>query len=199
MNPFAKAVLRVAPLLVAVVAAAGCYTPNGDTPAAQRDDIRAMRDDSLQQAYAKWPELKDTIAKAPGYAVVDNRIIKILLIGTAGGYGVVTDASGNETFVNDFFIAVGPGIEIGTSRGILVFHDPVVMKAFCDGQWDFGADADAAFKFGNFGGALTTHSVGGVVDTHRVFQWGVGLHASIFWMHSGTDPDYDPRTSDAPK
>jgi lipid-binding SYLF domain-containing protein len=191
MNPLLKAALRFAPLFLAVVAVAGCVSPNGDTPAQQRDDIRAMREESLQQAYAKWPELKDTIAKAPGYAVVNNGIIKILIIGTAKGYGVVTDASGNETFVNDFVIAVGPGIEVGSSRGILVFHDPVVMKAFCDGQWDFGADADAAFKFGDFGGAATTHSVGGAVDTHRVFQNGVGLHASIFWLHSGTDEDYN--------
>jgi lipid-binding SYLF domain-containing protein len=191
MNPFSKVLTRLAPLLLAVVAAAGCVSPAGETPDEQRADIRAMREESLQQAYEKWPELKNDIAKAPGYAVMNNGICKILLIGTAKGYGVVTDSTGQETFVNDFAIALGPGIELASSRGIFVFHDAVAMKAFCDGQWDFGADADAAFKFGDFGGALTTHSVGDVVDTHRVFQNGVGLHASVFWLHSGIDEDYN--------
>jgi hypothetical protein len=191
MRSFAKVVARLVPLVVAA-AAAGCVSPSGNTPEEQRADIRAMRDESLQQAYAKWPELKDDIAKAPGYAVMNNGIIKILIIGTAKGYGVAVDKYGTETFLNDFVIAVGPGIEVGSSRGVIVFHDPVVMKAFCDGQWDFGADADAVFKFGDFGGAAIANDQGGPVEVYRVFQNGVGLHASIYWLHTGTDEDYQP-------
>jgi hypothetical protein len=199
MNPFSSAVARFALLAVAAAAAAGCVSPNGETPEEQRADIRAMREESLSQAYAKWPELKDSVAKSVGYAVVNNGIIKILLIGTAKGYGVVTDNSGKETFVNDFVIAFGPGIEVGSSRGIVVFHDPVAMKAFCDGQWDFGADADAVFKFGDFGGALIANDQGGPVETYRVFQNGVGLHASVYWLHSGTDPDYNATAAEPAK
>jgi hypothetical protein len=191
MNQFVKNMLRMLPLVLAAFAA-GCVSPAGETPEEWRADIRAMRDESLAQAYEKWPELKADIAKAPGYAVVNNGIIKILIIGTAKGYGIVVDNTGRETFINDFAIAVGPGIEVGSSRGVIVFHDPVAMKAVIDGQWDFGGEADLAFKFGDFGGALLGNAHGGPVDTYRVFQNGVAIHASVYWLHTGIDPDYNP-------
>jgi hypothetical protein len=191
MNQFVKFVMRTLPVALAAFAA-GCVTPAGETPEEWRADIRHMRDESLAQAYEKWPELKADIAKAPGYAVVNNGICKILIIGTAKGYGIAVDNTGRETFVNDFAIALGLGIECGSSRGIIVFHDPVAMKEFCDGMWDFGGEADLAFKFGDFGGALMGNSHGGAVSTYRVFQNGVAIHASVYWLHSGTDPDYNP-------
>jgi hypothetical protein len=191
MKNFIKAFLRLAPLVVAA-AAAGCVSPAGDTPEAWRADIRAMRDESLAQAYEKWPELKAEIAKAPGYAVVNNGIIKILIIGTMKGYGIAVDNSGRETFINDFGILLGLGLEVGSSRGIVVFHDPVAMQAVAAGDWDFGADADAILKFGDFGGQLVAIAQGGPMEIYRVFQNGIGLHASVYWLHTGTDPDYNP-------
>jgi lipid-binding SYLF domain-containing protein len=190
MNPFSKAVLRFAPLLVAA-AAAGCVSPSGDTPEAQRADIRAMRDETLSQAYARWPELKSEIAKAPGYAVMNNGLIKILLLGTVKGYGVAVDNAGKETFVNDFAIAFGPAIEVGSARGVIVFHDPVALQAFIDGSGHWGLEADAIFKFGDFGGQAIWNSQGGPVEVHRVFQNGVGLGVMAYWLHSGTDDDYN--------
>ena len=128
----------------------------------------------------------------PGYAVMNNGITKILIVGWAKGYGITMDKAGKETFVDDFVVAVGPGIELASSRGVFVFNDPAALEAFRAGQWDFGADADAAFKFGDFGGAAIAADQGGAVDVYRVFQNGVGLHASLFWFHSGIDEDLEP-------
>jgi hypothetical protein len=190
MNSFAKFAVRFVPLILAA-AAAGCVSPNGDTPEAQRADIRAMRDDSLSQAYARGPELKAEIAKAPGYAVMNNGIIKILIIGTVKGYGVAVDSAGKETFVNDFAISLGPGIEVGSARGIVVFHDPVALQTFIDGNGSWGLEADAIFKFGDTGGQAIWNSQHGPLEVYRVFQNGVALLAAVYWLHTGTDDDYN--------
>jgi len=190
MSPFAKFVARFLPLVLAA-AAAGCVSAAGDTPEAQRADIRAMRDDTLSQAYARWPELKDEIAKAPGYAVMNNGIIKILLIGTVKGYGIAVDNAGKETFVNDFAVSFGPGIEVGSARGVVVFHDPVALQTFIDGNGSWGLEADAIFKFGDFGGQAIWNSQHGPITVNRVFQNGVALLAAVYWIHTGTDDDYN--------
>lgn len=191
MSRIRTAVTRLVPIVLAA-SAAGCVSPEGETVDAQRADVRAMRDESLAQAYAKWPELQQKIQTAPGYAVMNNGITKILIVGWARGYGITMDKAGKETFVDDFVVAVGPGIELASSRGVFVFNDPAALEAFKSGQWDFGADADAAFKFGDFGGAAIAADQGGSVDVYRVFQNGVGLHASLFWFHSGIDEDLEP-------
>jgi hypothetical protein len=81
-----------------------------------------MRNEALSELYAKRPEAKAQIARAPGYAVFSNIGSKIFMVATGNGFGVATD---NRTKKNTYMKMVeaggGFGIGIKTYRAVYVF------------------------------------------------------------------------------
>ena len=82
-------------------------------------------------------------------------------------------------------LGIGLGLGVKDFRGVFVFHNTETMKRFRDKGWAFGAQADAAAKASDKGGA-----VGGeiTVDNMTIFQLteaGLALQATIkgtkFW------------------
>lgn len=174
--------VRAASLAAIALAAAACVSPDGDTPAQQWQSARAMRDEYLQMAKADDTSLEAKLAAAPGYIVADTFVMKILIIGTANGYGVLVDnRDHSETILDNFVLAVGPGIEIARIGGVIVINDAAVVDELKKGATEFGGDAEAAFKFGDFGGAARAVDMGSATENYPLFVGGVALHASIFW------------------
>lgn len=174
--------VRVAALAAIAFTAAACVSPDGDTPTQQWQSARAMRDEYLQTARSDYPELQAKLSSAPGYLVADTFVTKILIVGTANGYGVLVDnRDQTETVIDNFTLAVGPGIEVARIGGVIVFNDAAVLDEFKKGLTEFGADAEAAFKFGDFGGAARATDMGSATENYPIFVGGVALHASIFW------------------
>jgi lipid-binding SYLF domain-containing protein len=181
---------RLAPIALCAVAASACMSPHGDTVEEKRGSVQEMRRIVLEKAYEEEPELKSKIMSAAGYAVFDTAVTKILIIGTGNGYGLIVDnTTGAETITENFGIAVGPGIELSHTYGIAILNTQAALDAALSGDWNFGGTALLGFKFGDFGGSLDTLDLGGGADNYRLFQTGIGIHASLVWVDMDRDDE----------
>jgi hypothetical protein len=182
--------VRAASLAAIVLGSAACVSPSGDTPNQQWQSARAMHDEYMQLAKADDPELASALATAPGYFVMDQFVLKILLLGTSSGYGVLVDnRDGSMTVLDNFTLALGPGIEIARIGGVGVFADAAALDEVKAGVTEFGGDAEAAFQFGDFGGAARATDTGPAVENYPIFIGGVALHASVFWAFLSRDDE----------
>ena len=184
---------RLAPLAALALCATAltaCVSPSGETESARLASAAAMHDDVLERATSKYDDLQTVVDGAVGYATFDTGVIKILIVGTASGYGVVVDnATGDRTIVDNFSIALGPGIELSRSNAVIVFHTREALEAALDGEdgWDFGGSAMIGLEVGDVGGDASTTSIGEQSSSYRDMDYGIGIHASVIWLDS--DPD----------
>ncbi len=180
--------LSAALLLLTVPVLVGCMSPDGETVEDRREYVRNMRDAAIDQSIEDWPELSGELGGAVGYMVFESLNTKILLAGTASGYGLLVDnATGEESFLCHTSITLGPGFEIGTIRSVFVITDREVFEYFKTEDWEFGAAANAGFVIGDFGGAVTGVTIGDGIKEYRTFTQGVSLFASLFWAKLGFD------------
>src|SRR5262245_34429003 len=92
-----------------------------DKKEAKRTEIRKMASDTLAQLYKASPEAKDKIEKAAGYGVFSNFGVTIVLVGGAGGSGVVRDnASKKDTFMNMGQAQAGLGLGAAKYRAVFI-------------------------------------------------------------------------------
>jgi hypothetical protein len=62
---------------------------------------------------------------------------------------------------------------------VFVFHNAETMKNFVDSGWEFGANADAAAKVGETGGAVGGEVAVGGITVYQLTESGVALQASV--------------------
>ena len=175
ISRFAASAVMIALLSV------GCIAPKGATLQEKRDYALSMRDKSLKTLYAKEPGAKSVVEQSPGYAVFDQFGFGLLFMGNANGYAPVTDNKTKQvTYMKTFQITPGFGIGGKSYRTIVVFGDNEAMKAFLDNPWESGAEAEAAFKFGETGGSLcSAGSFNGKLKVYQFTDGGIMLRADI--------------------
>lgn len=164
----------------------GCATTGNKSTAEKRQAVQNMKSDVLSDLYKIRPDVKSQIASAPGYAVFSNANVNLIFASFGGGYGVLkNNHNGHNTYMNMGEVGIGLGLGVKDFRGVFVFHNTETMKRFRDKGWAFGAQADAAAKASDKGGA-----VGGeiTVDNMTIYQLteaGLALQATIkgtkFW------------------
>lgn len=146
----------------------GCATTGHKSPAENRQNIIAMKNRVLTELYRRKPDVKSQIANAPGYAVFSNANVYLVLASFGGGHGVViNNQTGKQTFMKMGSVGVGIGLGVKDFRIMMIFHNAATMKRFVESGWAFGAQADAAAKASDKGGA-----VGGevTVDDITIYQ-----------------------------
>lgn len=153
--------------------------------------VLEMKDKALADLYKGNPEAAGQIKNAPGYAVFDNNGIHLLLLATSRGNGVVMSNRGDSPFFMKMkTIGAGPGIGVKDYRVIFVFKNAAAMSKFKDGGWDTTAEADAAAKSKNSGGAASTS--GSSVDDVKIYtitKKGVALQATLGGTKFSKDGD----------
>src|SRR5262245_22380361 len=118
--------------------------------------VLEMKDKALADLIKSKPEVASEIKNAPGYAVFDNNGIHLLLLATSKGNGVVIPKNGGAPFYMKMrTVGAGPGLGVKDYRVIFVFRTVEAMNNFKDGGWDTTAEADAAAKTKNSGGAAS--------------------------------------------
>ncbi len=154
--------------------------------AAKQAEIVKQTDAALQKFYAKKPELKAAVAKAPGYAVFTTYGISFL-VGGAGGKGLVHD---NKTKKNTY-MAMGSasvGAQIGAAENdvLIIFKNAAVMNDFVNKGWTAGGGATAqAGVDSKTAGGERGGSAMGDADTFTLtkngLEAGVAIAGSKFW------------------
>jgi lipid-binding SYLF domain-containing protein len=175
-------------VLVAAVLAAGCSGPKGATVAEKKSYIQDMRQKALSDLYAKDPSLKAHVEKASGYGVFSNIGTNIIFITTGSGYGVVkNNKTGKDTYMKMAEGGVGLGLGVKDFRAVFVFNNEQVLNKFIYSGWEFGAEAEAAAKSGEKGGAANVEgSLGEAIEVYQLTETGVALQANVagtkYWL-----------------
>ncbi len=166
---------------LAIAILAGCATPDGATVAEKQREVRQMRTDTLTRLYDIHPVAREQIREAEGYAVFSNVGINLLLVSTANGFGVVRDhVSGDDTYMRMFSGGVGLGLGAKDFRGVFVFTSREALDNFIDSGWEANAQADAAAKSGEKGGAWAgAVEIAPDVKLYQITETGLALQATI--------------------
>jgi len=149
----------------------------------ERNEIREMRDQVLNDLYKLKPELKSRIKKAEGYAVFTNVGVNLLIASFAGGKGIVVENGffkDTETFMKMGSAGIGLGLGIKDFRAVFVFTSKDTLKSFVDKGWDFSGQADATAKSDEKGGGVGTAAalVPGM-EVYQITKNGIALQATI--------------------
>jgi len=163
---------------------------SGDTTAEKRASVQKMRAETLTRLYKAEPGARGRIKSAAGYAVFSNVGVNLILLSAGGGWGVSHDnKSGTDTYMNMGSAGLGLGLGVKDFRGVFVFTNRKSMEWFVDKGWDASAQADAAAKAGDKGGAWA-----GAVDVapgiylYQLTEHGLALQATIqgtkYWKSS---------------
>ncbi|HAK61167.1 MAG TPA: hypothetical protein DCO77_12445 [Nitrospiraceae bacterium] len=138
----------------AALFAVGCATIPGTTGAEQAETINELITRTLTDLYKQEPETREKIAKSVGYAIMNNKITKIPIVGAGSGYGVaINTKTGDRTYLKMVRFDLGGGWGARSVRPVLIFHDEKKFNDFIDGAWSANMGAEAAAKVGEAGAA----------------------------------------------
>ena len=152
-----------------------------ETPAEQRAEIQKMRATTLQRLYKVHPAARADVQKAAGYAVFSNVGINLIFLSAAGGSGVAHDnRSGKDVYMKMVSGGFGIGLGVKDFRGVFVFSTTEKLNQFTNSGWEASAQADAAAKAGDKGGAAAgAITVAPGVNLYQLTENGLALQATI--------------------
>ena len=146
--------VALAVLTATALFAAGCGKIPGSTGAEQAETINELITRTLMDLYKQEPKTKEEIANSVGYAIMNNKITKIPIVGAGSGYGVaINTKTGERTYLKMARFDLGGGWGARSVRPVLIFHDEKMFNDFIDGSWSANMGAEAAAKVGDTGAA----------------------------------------------
>jgi lipid-binding SYLF domain-containing protein len=167
-----------------------------DSPDKKRDKSRKMADKTLQELYKLKPTAQGAIQKSAGYAVFDNMGTNLFLLSTARGSGIAIDTSSKqETFMKMVSAGAGLGIGVKDYRVIFVFENDKAYSDFLNSGWSGSAQADAAAKAGDKGGAYSgAEEVAPGVWVYQITKNGLALQLTLQGTKYYKDDDLNKKT-----
>ncbi len=176
-----------------LVLSAACATPKGATAPDRRSYVLDMRDDTLAELYSRRPGSQAVVESATGYAVFSNVGINLIFAAVGQGYGVLEEQSGRRTYMRMGELGLGIGLGVKDFRAVFVFRNASVMRRFRDSGWEFSADADAAAKVEDRGGAVSgSANTDSITDDILIYQFtkhGIALQATVSGTKYWKDAD----------
>ncbi len=167
-------------LLIFIFLVGGCSSTAKKTPDDKRRAVLSMSNQVLDDLYRVKPDVRAQIARAPGYAVFSNANIKIFLASFGGGHGVVhNNLTGKHTYMRMGEVGLGLGLGLKDFRVVFIFHNAKTMDRFIESGWQFGAQADAAAKAGDIGGAVGGEGFIDNITIYQLTETGLALQATL--------------------
>ena len=173
--------------LLAMGLLTGCMSPGGNTVEEKRQVVQKMRSETLAELYEIHPAAQGQIDRAVGYGVFSNIGVNLILFSAGSGWGVVRNSqTGQDVYMKMLSGGIGIGLGVKDFRGVLVFSTEQALTSFVEGGWDGSAQADAAAKSGDKGGAWAgAVDVAPGVKLYQLTKHGLALQATIqgtkFW------------------
>ena len=173
-------------LLILSTLSACATSGSSKTVAEKQAAVMEMRQDVLTEIYEKKPDVRAQVASSSGYGVFSNVNVNLLIASVGGGYGIVrNNQTGQETYMNMGEIGLGLGAGLKDFRALFVFHTNEALDFFVNRGWSFGAQADAAAKASDKGGAVGGEVLVNNVSIYQLTKSGLALQATIkgakFW------------------
>lgn len=158
--------------------------------AAKQAEILKVTAAAMQKFYAKQPDLKATVAAAPGYAVFTTYGVSFI-VGGSGGTGVVHD---NKTKKNTFMKMGGAsaGLQLGAAENdvLVIFKTAKAMQDFVTNGWGASGGVTAGAAAGGAGGGGGQGSSAmGDVQTLTLTKAGIEAGLSIGGVKAWKDTD----------
>ena len=192
--------LRIVASSLALILLAASVASAGDSPDKKRDKTRKMANQTLQDLYKMEPKAQTDIQTSAGYAVFNNMGTNLLLLSTARGAGIaVNSQTKDETFMKMVSAGAGLGVGVKDYRVVFVFKTEKAFKEFLDSGWSGSAQADAAAKAGEKGGAESgALEVAPDVWVYQITKNGLALQATLQGTKYYKDDDLNKKSSPAP-
>src|SRR4051794_5176795 len=120
-------------VLFFIVGISGCASVPGKTGAEQAQTINELVDRTLSDLYKQEPNTEQEVANSVGYAIMNNKITKIPLVGAGGGYGVaINNKTGQKTYLKMARFDVGGGWGARSVRPVAIFQDEKKFNDFIE-------------------------------------------------------------------
>jgi len=140
--------------VASLLAFAGCVGGPHGTPAEKRAYFEKLEHETLERLQREHPPSADELKSAAGYAVIEEKIVKVPVFGAGSGAGVVVDkATGTRSYLHVPELQFGAGWGERVERVVIVFQDAAKLRDLANGEWHAGIAAEAAVKAGDVGAA----------------------------------------------
>jgi lipid-binding SYLF domain-containing protein len=152
--PGKRSFLLAGAVFAAAVLLGSCASGPRGTADEKRAYFRKLEDESLARLVKEQPATEQDLAKSVGYAVFEQKIVKIPMFGASRGAGVLVEkAKDRRIYMRLRELQLGAGWGARAQSVILIFDDPAKLSDLADGKWRAGYSAEAAAASGNVGGS----------------------------------------------
>jgi lipid-binding SYLF domain-containing protein len=188
--------LRTIATSLALILLATSLATAKDSPDKKRDKTRKMANKTLQDLYKLKPGAQGAIQKSAGYAVFDNFGTNLFVLSTARGSGLAVDTSSKqETFMKMVSAGAGLGVGVKDYSVIFVFENDKAFNDFLNSGWAGSAQADAAAKAGDSGGAYSgATQVSPGVWVYQITKNGLALQLTLQGTKYYKDDDLNKKS-----
>ncbi len=146
----------------------------------ERDDVRTVARNTLQELYAKQPQAKQAVENAAGHAVFSNFGMKILVAGGGTGRGLAVNRAGQEIFMRMAEVQAGLGFGVKKFRLVWVFETQGAFDTFVNQGYEFGGQATLAAQAGGQGaGYAGAMSVSPGVWVYQITDDGLAAELTV--------------------
>jgi len=173
-------------LLLAVVMLSGFWSGKSDKEIkAENNEAKKERQktnsETLKKLYKYAPKAKSMIANSYGYATFTNLGVNLIILSAEGGKGMAhNNKTGKNIYMNMGSGGVGFGLGVKDFRAIFLFENKKVFDSFVNSGWEANAQADAAAKAGEDGGALNAAiTVAPGIRLYKLTENGLAIQATI--------------------
>jgi len=131
----------------------GCASQPKEVEPEKLKELISLEKEVLAQLDKESPEATKELEKAIGYAIIEQKIVKVPVVGAGGGKGVVVDkATDKRTYLKVKRIDLGLGWGGKAYKLIMIIHDKDVLRDLETGKFGVKAGAEATAKAGDVGG-----------------------------------------------
>ena len=144
--------IRIIIALGLIMTFTACAGSKEAKQAEKLDYFARIEKEALAQLSEQSPEASKELEEAVGYAVIDQKVVKVPMVGAGTGNGVVVQKSPDQRFyLNVKRLDLGMGWGGKAYKLVLIFQDKKLLQDLAKGKFKIEAGAEATAKAGEMG------------------------------------------------